>query len=297
MASVSVKREVEDNPRFDEERIVPAVGTRVAFLASGSYGEADAEYMLGTVRYVGRAVFSHGDWLGIELDGPFGKNNGLVMGCKYFHCKKDHGLFVRPEAIMAEDEGPAIEFLRQHAWNVEDQLAMLKKRCMLEKLATGQPVIYDEKLGENIPSLFNYDLPRLGASVYVRVSGRRVGGTVRFAGETKFAVGIWLGIALEAGLGKNSGSVQGVSYFKCKPNRGLFVRPEAITLRDDESEDEAIDEGTLVELQEQWELDALTDSELRLEAKRLRIERKALKASLKEMAKKLLDFEATRDSY
>lgn len=48
--------------------------------------------------------------------------------------------------------------------------------------------------------------------------------TVRFVGETKFAEGEWFGVELDSENGKNSGSVQDVSYFECLPMRGMFVR-------------------------------------------------------------------------
>ncbi|XP_064382519.1 CAP-Gly domain-containing linker protein 4-like isoform X2 [Halichondria panicea] len=57
-------------------------------------------------------------------------------------------------------------------------------------------------------------------------------GIIRFIGETEFAPGsIWLGVELRKPNGKNDGSVQGTRYFSCKPNHGLFVKPEKATHR------------------------------------------------------------------
>lgn len=54
---------------------------------------------------------------------------------------------------------------------------------------------------------------------------------VRFIGTTLFADGIWVGIEfLQRALGKNDGSVNGHTYFQCKANHGLFIRPNRITL-------------------------------------------------------------------
>lgn len=49
-------------------------------------------------------------------------------------------------------------------------------------------------------------------------------GLVRFIGQTKFAEGIWIGVELDTPDGKNNGSVNGVEYFKCAANHGIFVR-------------------------------------------------------------------------
>ena len=64
-----------------------------------------------------------------------------------------------------------------------------------------------------------------------RVITRYGEGIIAFMGETQFSTGTWLGIKLDAPNGKNSGSVQGVSYFTCEDKHGLFVRPEQVQLK------------------------------------------------------------------
>ncbi|CAA15832.1 Microtubule-associated protein ssm4 [Schizosaccharomyces pombe] len=49
-------------------------------------------------------------------------------------------------------------------------------------------------------------------------------GIVRFAGSTDFESGIWLGVELLNGKGKNDGSVKGKRYFSCEKGKGIFVR-------------------------------------------------------------------------
>merc|ERR1719319_1789082 len=53
----------------------------------------------GTLQYLGVAEFAEGDWAGIELDAPLGKNDGSVNGKRYFQCKTNFGLFVPPYKI------------------------------------------------------------------------------------------------------------------------------------------------------------------------------------------------------
>lgn len=55
-------------------------------------------------------------------------------------------------------------------------------------------------------------------------------GTVRFAGQTHFQVGEWVGIELEDKSGKNDGSVQGERYFDCPMGYGMFVKPMMATI-------------------------------------------------------------------
>ncbi|TBU58180.1 dynactin [Dichomitus squalens] len=66
--------------------------------------------------------------------------------------------------------------------------------------------------------------PTLGAIVEIP-AGR---GVVRFAGATSFSAGKWIGIELAEPNGKNDGTVQGIKYFTCKPNYGVFVRPSQV---------------------------------------------------------------------
>ncbi len=46
------------------------------------------EFIFGKnqVKFVGETKFAPGEWIGVELDTPGGKNNGSVDGVKYFSC-------------------------------------------------------------------------------------------------------------------------------------------------------------------------------------------------------------------
>ena len=62
----------------------------------------------------------------------------------------------------------------------------------------------------------------------VKLRGDRV--TVRFIGTTRFAAGVWVGVELTRGTGKNDGSVDGERYFQCEAKHGLFLRPSQLSL-------------------------------------------------------------------
>lgn len=47
----------------------------------------------GVLRYLGTAEFAVGQWAGVELDDPLGKNDGAVAGTRYFECQQNYGLF------------------------------------------------------------------------------------------------------------------------------------------------------------------------------------------------------------
>ncbi|XP_040352346.1 CAP-Gly domain-containing linker protein 4 isoform X1 [Herpailurus yagouaroundi] len=54
---------------------------------------------MGTVRYVGPTEFASGIWLGLELRSAKGKNDGAVGDKRYFTCKPNHGVLVRPSRV------------------------------------------------------------------------------------------------------------------------------------------------------------------------------------------------------
>ena len=54
----------------------------------------------GRVAYVGPTHFAPGIWLGVELTMQVGKNDGSVGDKRYFKCRQEYGVFVRPESVV-----------------------------------------------------------------------------------------------------------------------------------------------------------------------------------------------------
>ncbi|XP_038176045.1 CAP-Gly domain-containing linker protein 4 [Arvicola amphibius] len=54
---------------------------------------------MATVRYVGPTDFASGIWLGLELRSAKGKNDGAVGDKRYFTCKPNYGVLVRPSRV------------------------------------------------------------------------------------------------------------------------------------------------------------------------------------------------------
>ena len=60
----------------------------------------------GEIKYVGEVPEipgPGGPWIGVALDEPVGKNDGLVGGQRYFACTQNCGLFVRPGRVEVGD--------------------------------------------------------------------------------------------------------------------------------------------------------------------------------------------------
>lgn len=62
----------------------------------------------GFIQFLGETQFAPGQWAGIVLDDPIGKNDGSVAGVRYFQCEPLRGIFTRPSKltrkVVAEDE-------------------------------------------------------------------------------------------------------------------------------------------------------------------------------------------------
>ncbi|XP_020674403.1 tubulin-folding cofactor B isoform X2 [Dendrobium catenatum] len=58
----------------------------------------------GVVKFVGKVENrGPGFWIGIQLDEPLGKHDGMVNGKRYFECLPQHGILLRPEKVKVGD--------------------------------------------------------------------------------------------------------------------------------------------------------------------------------------------------
>ncbi|KAG7394268.1 hypothetical protein PHYBOEH_005423 [Phytophthora boehmeriae] len=53
----------------------------------------------GIVTFTGQVHYAKGEFVGVALSSPVGKNDGSVKGVRYFECSPCHGLMVRPEDV------------------------------------------------------------------------------------------------------------------------------------------------------------------------------------------------------
>lgn len=70
---------------------------------------------------------------------------------------------------------------------------------------------------------------KVGQSVELTDKGVR--GKIAYIGLTKFAKERWIGIQLDEAKGKNNGTIDGVTYFHCPMNFGLFVKYNSPTIK------------------------------------------------------------------
>ena len=56
----------------------------------------------GCIQFIGDTQFAAGEWAGVVLDEPIGKNDGSVNGIRYFQCEAKKGVFARPDKLVYE---------------------------------------------------------------------------------------------------------------------------------------------------------------------------------------------------
>ncbi|XP_077869503.1 CAP-Gly domain-containing linker protein 3-like [Saccoglossus kowalevskii] len=174
---------------------------------------------LGTLRYCGTTQFATGQWAGIELDEPEGKNDGSVGGISYFSCPPKHGIFAPLSKISRPGSTSRNSTPRRDSLG-NINYGKVKVAHVTARVNTG---LRRSPSSQSI----NSDPGDIETGDRVIVAGQRTG-VVRFSGKTNFAPGWWYGIELDKAVGKNDGAVSGERYFTCEPRRGVFAPPSRV---------------------------------------------------------------------
>ncbi|XP_046831078.1 restin homolog isoform X1 [Vespa crabro] len=168
----------------------------------------------GSIAYIGETQFAPGDWAGVVLDEPIGKNDGSVAGCRYFQCEPKRGIFSRLTRLTRQPLPEASSPIQRTPTTPPDGT----RGCLIKSVSPS--------LNTSTTSLSSTVSQRdlkIGERVIVSSSQGSKTGVLRYMGATEFAPGEWCGVELDDPLGKNDGSVGDKRYFECRPKYGLFA--------------------------------------------------------------------------
>lgn len=119
---------VPDSPTYPG--YVPHIGERVLC----SLGKQAQQAKHAVCRFVGSTDFAPGLWIGLELQSPVGKNDGLVRGKRYFSCPRDRGVFTMSPHIQ-KSPPPQSSAVQTGGHEVEKQRRRWSRKSMSQQPA------------------------------------------------------------------------------------------------------------------------------------------------------------------
>ncbi|XP_035913072.1 restin homolog isoform X16 [Anopheles stephensi] len=182
----------------------------------------------GQIAYIGDTHFAPGEWAGVVLDEPNGKNDGSVAGKRYFQCEAKKGVFSRLTRLTRE---PLAAGGGGDSTASTPLDASFRSLTSPARSGTVSPTHSVQSYASKSPAMAGKAASlNVGDRVIVSSGFGSRPGILKFIGETQFASGTWCGVQLDEASGKNDGTVEGVRYFECPAKYGIFVPIAKVTL-------------------------------------------------------------------